>query len=107
MNIQSFFMYLAVMAGVTYLIRALPYVLVRKEVKNVFLKSFLTYIPYTVLAAMTFPAILGATQSAYSALAGCIVALALAYFERGLVQVALGASAAVFLTELVMKYICG
>ena len=61
MNWIVFFKYLLLMAGVTYLIRVLPYVFMRKEVNNVFFKSFLSYVPYTVLAAMTFPAILSAT----------------------------------------------
>ena len=61
MDMLTFLPYLLVMAGVTYLIRALPFVLVNKKIENRFLNSFLYYIPYTVLAAMTFPAILTAT----------------------------------------------
>ena len=58
MNNGRFFLYLLVMAGVTYLVRAIPFILIRKKIKSRFLNSFLYYIPYTVLAAMTFPAIL-------------------------------------------------
>ena len=62
MDTVLFFIYLAVMAGVTYLIRAIPFVLCKGEVKNVFIRSFLTYVPYAVLGAMTFPAILFSNQ---------------------------------------------
>ena len=66
MDTVLFFIYLAVMAGVTYLIRAIPFVLCKGEVKNVFIRSFLTYVPYAVLGAMTFP---GATLRWWSAAA--------------------------------------
>ena len=92
-----------IMAGVTYLVRMLPLTLFRKKIENRFVKSFLAYVPYAVLAAMTFPAIFSATSSPLSALAGLIVALALAYWGKGLLTVALSASAAVFLTELLMR----
>lgn len=70
MDMLTFLPYLLVMAGVTYLIRALPFVLVNKKIENRFLNSFLYYIPYTVLAAMTFPAILYGTNHMISAIAG-------------------------------------
>ena len=79
MDTVLFFIYLAVMAGVTYLIRAIPFVLCKGEVKNVFIRSFLTYVPYAVLGAMTFPAILFSTNGLVSAIAGTIVALVLAF----------------------------
>lgn len=101
MNIKSYFIYLAIMAGITYLVRALPFAFVKKKVQSRFLQSFLYYIPYTVLAAMTFPAILSSTGSLASAAAGFSVALVVAYFEKGLLQVALSACAGVLLIEFI------
>ena len=98
-----FFLYLLVMAGVTYLIRTLPLVFCRKEIKNKYVKSFLYYIPYTVLTAMTFPAIFYSTGSMTSAIIGTAVAVVLAFFRRGLLTVAIGATLSVFVTELLMK----
>lgn len=100
---KTLFLYIAVMAGVTYLVRMLPLVIFRKKIKNQFIKSFLYYIPYAVLAAMTFPAIFSSTGSVWSAVAGLAVALVLAFWERGLVTVALVSCAAVFITELLMR----
>ena len=105
MNNPNFFLYLLVMAGVTYLVRMLPLVLVKKKIRNRFLMSFLHYIPYAVLSAMTIPACFYATGSVISALVGVAVALLLAYRGRGLLLVAAGASAAVFLTELALRYL--
>ena len=99
----NFFIYLAFMALVTYLIRVLPYVFMRKEVKNRFFKSFLNYVPYTVLAVMTVPAILSATDHFISALAGLIIGIVVAYFEKGLLLVAMSACAAVFVAELIIR----
>lgn len=107
MAIGPFFIYLAVMAGVTYLIRVIPYVAMRKEVKNVFFKSFLNYIPYTVLAVMTVPAILSATDHKLSAIAGLAVGIIVAWFEKGLLAVALSTCGAVLVAELVIRYIPG
>ncbi len=89
-----------VMAGVTYLIRMLPMAIFRKRIDNVYVKSFLAYVPYAVLAAMTFPEIFGSTASTASAVVGTAAAVLLAYFGRGLLTVALGASAAVFLVQI-------
>lgn len=86
-----------IMALMTYLIRVLPMVVFRKKIENNRIKSFLYYIPYTVLAAMTFPAIFSSTDSSLGALAGCVAAVLLAYFKKGLLVVALGAAAAAFL----------
>ena len=105
MPIIKFFVYLAVMAGVTYLIRMIPLVAVRNKIENRFIVSFLYYVPYTVLTVMTVPAILYATSSIISAVVGFAVALVLAYFERSLVTVAAGACGAVFLCELLMMVI--
>lgn len=105
MNWLVFLKYLALMAVVTYLIRVIPYILIRKEVKSKFLKSFLAYVPYTVLAAMTIPAIFTATDSVYSAVFGLLVGVVVALFEKGLLVVALSSCAAVFFAELVMKFL--
>ena len=94
---------LAIMAGVTYLVRSLPFVFVRGKIKNRFVRSFLYYIPYAVLAAMTIPAIFTSTGNLISASVGLVVALIMAFFERGLLTVAVSACAAVFVTEWVQK----
>ncbi|MFR1113810.1 MAG: AzlD domain-containing protein [Blautia sp.] len=88
-----------VMAGVTYLIRMLPLALVKREITSPFIRSFLFYVPYACLAAMTFPAILSATESGRSAAAGFAVALAAAYREKSLLTVAVCACVAVFVVE--------
>lgn len=85
MNFKIFLPYLLVMAIVTYLIRAIPLVLVKHKIKNKFFNSFLYYIPYTVLAAMTIPAIFTATGSLISAIAGLAVAIMLAYQRKSLI----------------------
>lgn len=95
----EFFLYILVMAGVTYLIRMLPLALVNREITSPFIRSFLYYVPYASLAAMTFPAILYATDSMISAGIGFVVALLLSYWERSLLTVALIACAAVFVVE--------
>ena len=96
---HSAFGYIAVMAVVTYLIRMIPLVLLKKEITNTWVKSFLYYVPYVTLAVMTFPAILYATDSMISAGIGFVVALLLSYWERSLLTVALIACAAVFVVE--------
>lgn len=101
---HSFWAYLAVCAGVTYLVRAVP-VLIKGKITNRFLISFLHYIPYAVLSVMTVPACFFATGSVFSAAAGFITAIFLAYKGRGLVLVAAGAAATVFIAELLLMYI--
>jgi branched-subunit amino acid transport protein len=96
-------LHIAVMAGVTYLVRMLPMVIFRKKIKNRFIRSFLYYMPYAVLAAMTFPAVFTSTNSVLSAAIGVAVALLLAFFEKGLVTVAISACVAVFITEVITK----
>ena len=91
---------IAIMAGVTYLIRVAPMVIFRKKIENNRIKSFLYYIPYTVLAAMTFPAIFSSTESQIGAIAGCLVAVILAYLKRGLLVVALGAAGTVLVISM-------
>lgn len=106
MTIRSeFFLYLLVMAGVTYLIRLLPVLFVRKKIKNRFVRSFLYYVPYTVLAAMTFPTIFFAPDHLISGILACLVCIVLAYFRRGLVTVAAGGAATVLVCELVLIYL--
>lgn len=94
--------YIAVMAAVTYLIRMLPLTLIRRKIQNRFIRSFLYYVPYATLAAMTFPAILTATGSILSAVLGFAAALLLAFRGKSLLTVALFASAAVLLCELLL-----
>ena len=90
---------IAVMALVTYLVRVLPMAIFRKKIHNRFVQSFLYYVPYAVLSAMTFPAIFDSTGSRLGAAAGCVAALVLAYFRKGLLLVAVGAAVAAFLVQ--------
>ena len=87
-----------VMALTTYVIRMLPMAIFRKKIND---KSFLYYVPYAVLSAMTFPAIFSSTGSEVSAVVGCVVAIVLAYMKRGLLTVAVGAAVAVFLVQMI------
>ena len=85
---MKFAVYLFAMALVTYLIRMLPLVLVKKKIKNKFILSFLYYIPYAVLSVMTIPAIFYSTEYRISAAVGFLTAVALSYFVKSLVRVA-------------------
>lgn len=105
MKTQSFAAYLIVMAGITYLIRMLPLVLVKKKIKNRFVTSFLYYIPYSVLSVMTIPAIFYATSHIASAIAGFAAAMVLAWRRKSLLQVAAVSCLAVFLTEVILTFI--
>ena len=100
MNIGYLILGIAVMALTTYLIRMLPMVIFRKKITNVRIRSFLYYVPYAVLAAMTFPAIYSSTGTQISAVAGCVAAVLLAYFRKGLLTVAVGAAAVVFIVQM-------
>ena len=84
------------MAGVTYLIRMLPFAFFQKKIKSVFVKSFLYYVPYAVLSAMTIPAIFYSTGNMITAVVGTVAAFVLAYFDLPLIVVAIAASAAAF-----------
>lgn len=97
---------IAVMALVTYLIRMLPLAVFRKKITSQFALSFLHYVPYAVLSAMTIPAVFHSSGSVISAVAGFAVAMVLAFFERGLLTVALCACGGVFVTELIMRFVC-
>ena len=99
---MSIYLYILTMAVTTYLIRVLPLTLFRKPIKSRFIRSFLHYVPYACLTAMTFPAILSSTASVLSGAAALIVAVVLAFRGRSLIVVALGSCPAVFLTELLM-----
>ena len=94
------YLYILVMAGVTYLIRMLPLVLFKREITSPFVKSFLYYVPYACLAALTATA-----GGIISGAAGLIVALIVAYREKSLLTVALFACAAVFIVERIMEFI--
>lgn len=96
---HNVFIYIFVMAAVTYLIRVLPLTLIRKEITNKTIRSFLFYVPYVTLAVMTFPAILSATQSAFSAWAALIAGIALAWFGGSLFQVSVFCCVVVFIAE--------
>ena len=97
-----FFVYLLVTAGVTYLVRMIPLVLVKKKIENRFILSFLYYIPYAVLSVMTVPAIFFATENPISAAAGFIAALVGAFFEKSLLFVAAVSCSTVFLAEWIL-----
>lgn len=97
------YLYILVMAVTTYLIRALPLTLFKKPIRNRFLKSFLHYVPAACLSAMTFPAILYATEHIISGAIGFVVGILLALKKQSLIVVAVASCAAVFLTELLIK----
>ena len=96
-------LYIAVMALVTYLIRALPLTVFHKKIQNRWVRSFLYYVPYACLSAMTFPGILTSTGNMISGGAALIVAVILAYFGRSLITVALSSSCVVLITEWVLS----
>lgn len=92
--------YILIMAAVTYLIRVLPLTLVRKEIKNIYIRSFLYYVPYVTLAVMIFPGFLDSTASPWSAFVGFVVAILSAYLGGNVITVALVTCVAVFVVEL-------
>ena len=96
---MNIYVYIAAMALTTYLVRMLPLTVFRKPIKSRFFRSFLHYVPYACLTAMTFPAILGDTASLISGAAALVVAVVLAYLGKSLIVVAVASSAAVFLVE--------
>ena len=99
---MSLIIYIAVMAGVTYLIRMIPFTAFRRQIKSQFFRSFLYYIPYAVLSAMTIPAIFYSTGDMATAAVGTVVAVLLAYFDLPLIVVALAASAAALITGFIV-----
>ena len=100
---MSIYVYIFTMALTTYLIRVLPLTIFRKPIRSRFLRSFLHYVPYACLPAMTFPAILSSTASILSGAAALIVAIVLAYRGKSLIVVAVSSSMAVLIVECVLK----
>lgn len=101
MNNISFWIYLIIISVSTYLIRAVPFAAMRKKITNPFIRSFLYYIPYTVLSVMTFPAALYATGNVYAAATGLAVAIVLSFLGKGLTVVAVVSCFSVFIFEYV------
>ena len=97
---HNIYLYIVVMAAVTYLIRVLPFTFIKKEIKNRTIRSFLFYVPYVTLAVMTFPAILEATQTPWAGGAALITALFLAWRGKSLFQVSVISCIVVFVLEL-------
>jgi branched-subunit amino acid transport protein len=95
-------LYILVMAAVTYMVRMLPLALIRREIRSNYVRSFLHYVPFVTLAIMVFPAILGSTAHPASGALGALAAVGLAYRGGNLIQVALLACAVVFAVELVL-----
>jgi branched-subunit amino acid transport protein len=101
MNLSKRLIAILLMAIVTYIIRVIPIAVFREKIKSRFLKSFLFYMPFAVLGAMTFPSILFSTSNIYFAIIGTAVALILAYYEKGLLTVAVSSVLVVYLCELI------
>ncbi len=97
---KDFLMYLIAMAGVTYIVRMIPFTLVKGKIKSVYIQSFLYYVPYAVLGAMTFPFILYSTGSTLTGIVGMAVAFLLAFMRRSLLTVAASAALAAFIAGL-------
>lgn len=102
---KDFWIYLAILAGSTYLIRAIPFAAFQKKIKSRFIRSFLYYIPYAVLAAMTFPGALYATGHVFSAGAGLLTGGAFAFRGKGLTFVAVVSCLAALAVELLLKFV--
>ena len=96
------YLYIAVMAIVTYLIRVLPLTLIKQEIKNPFIRSFLYYVPYVTLAVMTFPAIIHATQSPISGALALLIGIIAAYAGAGLLPVAVICCVVVLIIEFLI-----
>ncbi len=96
------YIYIFIMAGVSYLLRTLPMTVMRKPIKNRFIRSLLYYIPYVTLTVMTFPAILSATGSTLTGAAALIVGILLSYFTGNLFIVAIGCCMSVFLLSFLV-----
>ena len=100
---KEFWIYLLILSGSTYLIRSIPFAAIRKKITNRFVRSFLYYIPYAVLSAMTFPAALYATGNVMAAALGLLVGVLFAVKGRGLTLVALVSCVTVFVAETLMN----
>ncbi len=103
MSDQQTLVTVIVMGLCTYLPRTLPLLFVRKQIQNPYIASFLSYLPYGILTAMVFPGVLSSTSHLLSAVLGMTTALVMAYFRKGLLTVALSASATVLITELLLQ----
>lgn len=99
---MTMLLYITVMAGITYLIRMIPFTLFRRKIKSRFIQSVLYYIPYAVLSAMTFPAVFYSTSDRVTAIVGTVVAVVLAYFRLPLTVVALSACGAALITSYII-----
>lgn len=97
---HNVYVYIAIMAAVSYMIRVLPLTLIRGQIKNRFVQSFLYYVPYVTLAVMTFPAIVEATQVQAAGAAALVVGILAAWFGASLLQVSVSCCAVVFILEL-------
>lgn len=97
---RNVYIYILIMAGVSYLIRTLPLTLIRREIKSTFLKSFLYYVPYVTLAVMTFPAIVEATNSPLAGALALVVGILVAWWGKSLLTVAVLCCLTVFVAEL-------
>ena len=103
MKESAYITHLLIMAITTYLIRVVPFIIFKKEIQNAYLKSFLEYIPYAVLASMTIPSILYSTDYMIAAAIGLIVAIILSYYKQSMVRVAVIACFVVFLVESIIR----
>lgn len=99
---HNVYLYILGMWGISYLIRVLPLTLIRREITNKTIRSFLFYVPYVTLAVMTFPSILSATQTPVSAALALVAGLVMAWFGLSLFQVSVLCCAVVFVAELVL-----
>lgn len=99
---HNIYIYILIMAAVSYLIRVLPLTLIRKPIKSRFLKSFLYYVPYVTLSVMTFPAILDATENPVAGLCALLVGIIAAFAGAGLLKVAIACCGVVFLAEWIL-----
>ncbi len=102
---MNIYLYILTMALTTYVVRAIPLTLLKKPIENRFLRSFLHYVPTACLTAMTFPAILSATENVISGAVGLVIGILLALKKKSLIVVAVASCAAVFLTEQLLKFI--
>ena len=105
MNNTQFLIYLLIMSGSTYLIRAIPFILINKKVKNKFILSFLDYIPYTVLTAMTFPAVMYLTGNIVSGIVGLCVSIIATYKMKNMTIAAILSCISVYLCELIFMFL--
>ena len=99
---HNIYVYIIIMAAVTYLIRALPLTLIRRHIDNRFIRSFLYYVPFVTLSVMTFPSIITATESPIAATVAFIAAVLLAWFGKSLFVVSVSACVVVFILELII-----